>query len=259
MTALWIQQLEGLGFEWKPKESAWEVRMAELKGFRDAHGHCNVPQRYKDNPPLGLWVSTQRQQYRLFRDGQPSYMTQQRIQQLEELGFEWGKSHESMWEERLAELEGFRDAHGHCNVLQRYKDNPPLGLWVSHQRYQYKRYRDGERSTLTDARIQQLEGLGFEWKPNESVWEMRLAELEGFRATHGHCNIPNQYKDNPPLGIWVGKQRYQYTLYRAGRRSHMTQQRIEQLEALGFKWEARTAKRTAATGNRRDNKRRRKK
>jgi hypothetical protein len=182
-------------------------------------------------------------------------MTRFRIQKLECLGFEW-EPQESAWEMRLAELRGFRDAHGHCNVPYAYKDHPTLAQWVSTQRRQYKLYQDGGRSPMTQQRIEQLEAVGFKWKPHESAWEVRLAELKGFRDAHGHCNIPRLHKDNPPLGRWVRTQRQ---LYRDGGLSHMTQQRIEQLEALGFKWEPPTAKRTAATGNWRDNKRRRKK
>lgn len=63
--------LEDLGFEWRlqeghpgcteAQEAQWEERLAELLAFKAEHGHCRVPQTYKPNPPLGWWVSTQRQ------------------------------------------------------------------------------------------------------------------------------------------------------------------------------------------------------
>ncbi len=37
----------------------------ELLTFRDTHGHCNVPQKYPENPALGAWVAQQRRRYKL--------------------------------------------------------------------------------------------------------------------------------------------------------------------------------------------------
>jgi hypothetical protein len=48
---------------------------------------------------LAQWVSNQRKQYTLFRDGKTSTMTALRIQELESLGFECV----TIWEDRLGE------------------------------------------------------------------------------------------------------------------------------------------------------------
>ena len=45
---------------------------------------------YAENPQLGTWVSTQRKQYKKFqRDPSTSAMTQERIERLQSIGFEW--------------------------------------------------------------------------------------------------------------------------------------------------------------------------
>ena len=45
---------------------------------------------YAENPQLGNWVSTQRAQYKKFQqDPSTSSMTQERIERLESIGFEW--------------------------------------------------------------------------------------------------------------------------------------------------------------------------
>ena len=38
----------------------WEVRFQQLVDYKRVHGDCNVPQRYKANQQLGIWVSEQR-------------------------------------------------------------------------------------------------------------------------------------------------------------------------------------------------------
>jgi hypothetical protein len=89
MTEERIAALSAVGFVWDSQGSAWEERLVELKDFCDTHGHCNVPCTYKANPPLAAWVKCQRRQYKLYRNGSPSNITAPRIQQLENLGFEW--------------------------------------------------------------------------------------------------------------------------------------------------------------------------
>jgi hypothetical protein len=46
------------------KDRTWEESFELLKGFKEEHGHCNVPDKYKEDPKLGKWVSKQRLQHR---------------------------------------------------------------------------------------------------------------------------------------------------------------------------------------------------
>ena len=49
-----------------------------------------MPRRYVENPQLGRWVDTQRTQYKKFQqDPSTSQMTQERIERLQSIGFEW--------------------------------------------------------------------------------------------------------------------------------------------------------------------------
>jgi hypothetical protein len=236
LTAMRIQKLEGLGFEWDCLGAAWEDRMSELVDYRKIHGHCNVPVHYSKNPKLGVWVSKRRMNYRLYRDGKKSHMTALRIQELESLGFEWDCLG-AAWEDRMRELADYRNLHGHCNVPVHYSENPKLGVWVSKRRMNYRLYRDGKKSHLTALRIQELESLGFEWDCLGATWEDRMSELVDYLKIHGHCNVAVHYSKNPKLGVWVSKQRMNYRLYRDGKKSHLTALRIQKLESLGFEWD----------------------
>ena len=49
-----------------------------------------MPIGYAENPQLGTWVSTQRKQYKKFQqDPSSSQMTQERIERLESIAFQW--------------------------------------------------------------------------------------------------------------------------------------------------------------------------
>ena len=76
----------------KSINTKWDTKFNELVAYKDAHGgSCNVPTRgYAENPQLGTWVSTQRKQYKKFQqDPSTSFMTQERIERLESIAFQW--------------------------------------------------------------------------------------------------------------------------------------------------------------------------
>jgi hypothetical protein len=54
----------------------------------------------------------------------------------------------------------------------------------------------------------------------------------------GHCNVPKNYSENTTLAHWVANQRRQYKEHEEGKASSMTAFRIQELESLGFEWEA---------------------
>jgi len=61
-----------------------------------------------------------------------------------------------------------------------------------------------------------------------SVWYQRLSELVDFKKANGHIHVPQKYEANPPLGIWVNKQRCT--------RTALTPEKIAALETVGFDW-----------------------
>ena len=78
-----IQWLNTLGFAWDPLTARWEAMYARLVAYKAQHGDCTVPQIFKQDRPLGRWVTTQRT---LKVHGQ---LYSERIQRLEALGFVW--------------------------------------------------------------------------------------------------------------------------------------------------------------------------
>jgi hypothetical protein len=235
MTDNRIQELKRLGFEWGSHGAAWEGRFSELAEYCKENGHCNVPRGYNENPKLAKWIGTQRSNFGLHLDGKKSPMTTFRIMQLESLGFEWGVS-ATAWEDRLTALADYRKIHGHCNVPDSYCGDMNLGKWVANQRNNCRLLLEGKKSPMTSFRFQELEGLGFEWDSHGTAWEDRLNELADYRIVHGHCNVPQRYKENIMLATWVTTQRRNYRLRQEGKSSPMTPFRIQALNRLDFEW-----------------------
>ena len=107
----------------------WKERYSELVEFHRQHGHCLVPNNYKENPSLAEWVKRQRYQYKLKTLGEHTTMTPERMKKLKKLGFAWN-SHDKMWEEHMNNLKMYMEIHGDCNVPNKYPPDPALASWV---------------------------------------------------------------------------------------------------------------------------------
>ena len=83
-------------------------------------------------------------------------MTNEKLQQLSGMGFQWSVKKErnnATWDQRFEELKKFRDEHGHCRVPQK---SGKLGQWVKHQRN-----TKSIRVARSEEKIAKLEAIGF--------------------------------------------------------------------------------------------------
>ncbi len=104
----------------RSRVSVWEFRLGELADYRKKHGHCNIPISYSsERSKLAHWVTTQRRQYKLQKEGKASPMTLSRIQELEGIGLDWGICYDT-WEDRLSERADDRRIYEHYNGPQYY-------------------------------------------------------------------------------------------------------------------------------------------
>jgi len=242
-----IRELESIGFEWETSKtgvrSIWSVRIQQLCEYKVQFGHYLVPEQYAANPKLGHWVMTQRTQYRLHQEGKPSRMTEDRIRELESIGFDWGTSKTdvaSIWSVRIQEIREFKEQFGHCLVPVKYSANPKLRNWVSTQRQSYRSHQEGKPTPMTEDRIRELESIGFDWRTSKtawaSIWNMRFQQLSEFKEQFGHCLVPVKYVAHPKLGRWVSRQRTGNRKKRDGKPSPMTAERVRALDGIGFGW-----------------------
>lgn len=148
--------LQKVGFPFvMTRDARWNSNYHKLYKYKEEKGHCNVARSDVD---LGRWSASQREQYK------KGTLSPVRQEKLEQLGFKWsvGKT----WDEMQNELAAFKQEKGHCDVPKGFKDaenKSTLANWVKEQRKQYKLYGKGERSTLTDTKVNILNGLGFTW------------------------------------------------------------------------------------------------
>jgi hypothetical protein len=217
-----VTGLNQIGVEWDPLDTTWEKMYVALCKFQEVNGHTNVPSTDK-NKKLASWVVVQRVRYKKGR------LSEERIKKLEQLNFIWDPLNTER-EKMIATLRAFKEMHGHCNVPQRYLKNQKLGSWVATQRASHN------KGKLPTELVSLLEELGLIWDPFEAAWEEKFLALCEFKQLNGHCRVPKEYNENPPLGAWVSKQR---KLFNKGK---LSIERSQRLEAMGVIWEPQSKK-----------------
>ena len=101
-----------------------------------------------------------------------------------------------------------------------------MSHWVNTQR-QFQR-----EGRLAPERKRRLDERGFDWDPKLGAWEVMFGELKRYKERFGDCNVPQAWKENPPLGLWVHRQRV------AEKKGELLPERKARLDALGFEWDA---------------------
>lgn len=145
----------------KPKPLTWEIGIQQLRDFQLANGHTDVPHINVSNQPLGNFVKSIRQSYKNTQKGQTNkLLNDQRIAELQQMGFKLQVRHREPWEQRFEELKRHFQKHGNCEIPK----NTPLGVWILNQRSQFKLMLARQKTSLSGRRIALLNSIGFDWR-----------------------------------------------------------------------------------------------
>ncbi len=218
-----IQLLNDNGFSWQ-LQTDWDEMFERLVVFKEAHGDCDVPQRNKEDPELGIWVFRQR----VFDKAEK--VSDERRRKLDSIGFDWKKR--GTWSEMFQQLLEFQRKHGHCNVET--PENSKLARWMIGQRSCRR------NNKLTAQKIRRLDEIGFPWEVQAknranwgSNWGKMFEELVKFKAKHHHCNVPSSWKKNPQLANWVTAQRRA----KKYKRKSFKPEHMRKLDEIRFVWD----------------------
>ena len=232
------------------KESAatrrWNQRFEELRHFHQCRGH------FKPGEPSALtnWIRNQRTQYRYMNQERKEhlcFLTAERIQKLESLGFLWNPQ-EAKWKRMFMQLVEYQDRFGHCNVPSKWEENTKLAVWVSTRRFKYKAQQRGRKigESIKSEQIDMLNSIGFSWDPKRQVWWSMYHALQEYKREHGNCAVPQSYPPNPALGAWVRHQRrscrelaLSFAIEKKTKGVYISgidEERLQALRDIGFCW-----------------------
>ena len=126
------------------------------------------------------------------------------------------------YQERMAMLKAYKNKYQACDLtLARLAGDtvdPLLKGFVTESRKQYKKFQRGEHSTLTAAKIGEMEKLGFDFEPMKTggtrnnhdlrfrtQWEDHFDALKKYKAKHGDCLVScvDKNEDNKKVSVLV--------------------------------------------------------
>ncbi len=223
--------LEDLGMVWK-KTDSWETRYALAKDYYDTYGNLNVPGKYTiDGIWLGKWLNEQQQIYHGKRKNKK--LTDEQIEQLNEIGMSWEYRNTDAWENHYSEAKQYFEAHGDLLVPRDYvgTDGKKLNPWIITQR----RYRTSGK--LTQEQIDRLSSIGMVWQFDDP-WEIGFSHAKGYYEDHSNLLVSHTYvcPDGYALGKWIVNQRSNYINPSKYKKISPTQKK--RLDAIGMTWNA---------------------
>ena len=224
--------------------STWDERYGQLKAYRELAGHCLVNEDDSSAYELQEWIASQpsaqavgfsqtlqqlrswvSMQRKLKRSGQ---LSDERTKKLNEIGFVWGTGRKD-WDEMLAELQEFKNKHGHCDLKKQNFGLYQLAGWVEDQQ---RKFRRGELSLEHSETLRQL-GVALQTPDSspQAKWEVMFARLVAYKEKFGDCDVPRHYYGMDNLAWWVVCQR------KLRSDGNLSEELIRRLDGVGFVWD----------------------
>ncbi len=194
------QNLDEIGFIWNQKEEKWYRYYDRMKQYIEKYGSFPTKKITNDCEELYdlyVWRFTQMHNY------QQGYLSEQQIELLEELGFDFSKkSNADKWAENYEKLKQYiaeygrfptkSDAEIDVEIYKIYK-------WISWLR------RKNEEGKLSEEQIRKMNALYFIWDKRADFWETNFALLCQFYTENGRPPSCKIKINGRAVGQWYHK------------------------------------------------------
>lgn len=229
-----IKKLESIGMVWNSvRDLSWQRYYTAAQEYYTANGDLKVPATYVTDSGvcLGSWISNLRT-YRK-NGSQQSYLTPDRIAQLDAIGMIWDV-HDYTWQRNYTAALEYHRKHGSLKMPKGYvtEDGIRLHLWLQNMRAAYRRHDKSYH--LSDEQIRLLSELGMVWQNNhDAAWEKGYVHAKAYYDSNGNLDVPTSFKsdDGFKLGGWISNQREKYAT------GTMKKERLDRLNAIGMIWQ----------------------
>ena len=216
--------------------ASWDMMFSYAEDYYSVHGNIDVPAKYKtpDGYSLGSWIQTQRRIRAGIVNGS---LTDSQIEKLDKIGMRWESVNDVSWTRHYEACVGYMTEHGDLNVPGDYvtKDGLNLGKWIKSVR-SYRRY--GIKSNyFTPEREKMLDSLGMIWDQPDYIWNRNFEAAKAYFMRNHDLEVPAGHVENGvKLYNWLADLRKQYN----GSKAALTQEQIEQLNAIGMRWKTKS-------------------
>ncbi|OEU12190.1 hypothetical protein FRACYDRAFT_162144, partial [Fragilariopsis cylindrus CCMP1102] len=133
------------------------------------------------------------------------------------------------WMGMYQKLVAYKKQYKSTQLPSRYTKDTPLGRWIAKQRFLYN------KNKLESKRTELLNSINFVWSmrsfvgiPLDVHWMGMYQKLVAYKKQYKSTQVPSRYTKDPPLGIWVAKQRFWYN------KNKLANKRTELLNSINF-------------------------
>ncbi len=200
------------------RAEAWEASCAAYSSFVAAHGHHPGHEDAWEGLRIGKWADRQRT---LRNSGR---LTEERVAQLDSLGFAWD-GHAARRERFLSAYLSFVASEGETPERHEKWEDLGVGIWAEGQREARRKGR------MPAAVFKALDEAGFCWESAKEVqWQKSFEAYSRFVEREGRTPGPGDVENGILVWHWATKQKH---LLSSGALKDEAHQR--QLESLGFR------------------------
>ena len=213
-----------MGMVWNTLDYIWEENYAEAVKYYCQHGDLNVPQKYTTDSgvKLGQWIGN------LKFNARRGTIPADRLEKLQEIGFDWRSRSEKSFEKGFQELLIYNEKFGNYNVPMLYVTDGgfKLGDWL------YRKKVDHQLGRLPKERYRRLTEIGVDLTMADD-WDEKMKLVEAYYAEHGNADIPARYVvEGVWLNTWYSTQR---RIVLGQQKGSLSDEQLKRLEAVGMK------------------------
>ena len=247
----------------------FEERVSELKTFKLKYGHCRVPSKYESNLSMAAWCANLKQSYRLLQEGRKPILklTQEKIDILEDVGFEWKysgriqKGNSSILQQssfikspqqsdRNIKLKSSsssislsQSSINDPSQQTRMRSSTTDNIDLSSSSEAESVVLSNDKDTKRPAEMKQVATSSRKKSRKEQVtsksFEDRMKELKDYKDKHGHCRVSRNDARHYSLGSWCYNVRGSFRSAQKQESevsSILSQDEINSLNEIGFDW-----------------------
>lgn len=220
-----IEKLDAIGMVWDKFKEQWEETYAIAKAYYEENGSLEGLRDIKiDGKNIYQWLGDQIKSYN------KGTLSEERTQLLEQIGVVWNKN-EARWQEMYDLAKKYYEENG--SLLSITDEN--LRNWIQVQRQAYK--GKGTYTKLSKQQIEKLESIGMVWDVKGKGFSDMFELAKRYYEEHGDLLLPDKYEiDGKKVSSWIKDKRKAY------KKGTLTEEQIEQLEAIGMIWDVKEYK-----------------
>ena len=210
---------------WDKFKEQWDETYAIAKAYYDENDSLNgLKDKKLNDKNIYQWL---RDQIKSYNKGT---LSEERTQLLEQIGVVWNKN-EARWQEMYDLAKKYYEENGSLVLITDIN----LKNWIQVQRQAYK--GKGTYTKLSKQQIEKLESIGIVWDVKEKWFSEMYGLAKKYYEEHGDLMLPDKYEmDGKKVSSWIKDKRKAY------KKGTLTEEQIEQLEAIGMVWDVKEYK-----------------